>query len=82
MYSGNRVRGAEVSAVTCWYLWNFRDRRLEFNHISDGYSRSVKAPTPMCEHQKAVWAGRAWDPREGRLIDGVVTEVPQNEGTK
>jgi hypothetical protein len=63
-----------VKVITIWDIWNFRDRIVEFNHISDGYDPTAKEPTPIDEHQRDAWAGRNWHPRKAFLIDGVVVE--------
>lgn len=64
-----------TSEITVWAIWNFRDRTLDHNHISDGYDPVAREPTPMCEHQKIAWQGRNWRPQRAWLVDGVVTSV-------
>lgn len=62
--------------ITIWDIWNFRDRCIEFNHISDGYDPEEPEPIPNSPGQSAAWAGRGWHPRAAMLNDGVVVEWP------
>jgi len=64
-----------TTVITIWDIWDFRERKMEFNHISVGYDSAHKEPMPMNNHQRVAWTGRGWYPRKALLVDMVVTEL-------
>lgn len=64
-----------TEVITVWDVWNFRDRLIEFNHISMGYDEDAMEPTPLDKHQRVAWYQRGWAPRRAFLVDGTVFET-------
>jgi hypothetical protein len=58
--------------ITCWYRWNGKDGRWDFNHIQDG--QHALAPVPVSTAQKKAWPSRTWAWAYAQLIDYVVLD--------
>jgi hypothetical protein len=70
-------RATEAVVCTSWHAMDPNNGKWEYNHFSEGYSPSVRSPTPNCELQKAAWRKKPWAAFRAELVNGVLLECPE-----
>lgn len=63
---------------TAWYAQDPDSGKWDYNHYSEGYSPSVRSPTPCSDLQRAAWRKRPWAAFRAELTAGVLLERPES----